>query len=113
LRVHGGSSEVLDAIRKNDLNSSALTDCERVLLGFARKVNIRSHEIIRQDVDLLYRSGWSEMQVSETVHVAALFSTFNRVANAFGLESQGLLSLFNSGPDAELSGITTIERISQ
>jgi hypothetical protein len=36
------------------------------------------------------------MQIAEAVHVAALFATFNRVANAFGLASQGLLALYES-----------------
>ena len=67
----------------------------RSLLEFARKVNLSSDEIVRADVDRLLQSGWSELQIAEAVHVAALFSTFNRVTNAFGLASQGLLSLFD------------------
>jgi alkylhydroperoxidase family enzyme len=42
----------------------------------------------------LGNEGWSELQIAEAIHVAALFSTFNRVANAFGLKSQGLLALY-------------------
>jgi uncharacterized peroxidase-related enzyme len=94
LRVHGGSSQALDAIRTNDLRSPDLSVAEQVLLAFARKVNFSSDEIVRTDVELLLNAGWSELQVAEAVHVAALFSTFNRVANAFGLASQGLLSLY-------------------
>ncbi|MGA3372630.1 MAG: peroxidase-related enzyme [Terracidiphilus sp.] len=93
LRVHGGSSGVLAAIQANDLRSPELSNTEKALLEFARKVNLNSHEIIRADVDLLLHAGWSEVQIAEAVHVTALFSTFNRVANAFGLISQGLLSL--------------------
>ena len=93
LRVHSGSSRALAAIQSNDLRSPELSLAEQALLEFARKVNFNSHEIVRADVDLLLRTGWSELQIAEAVHVAALFSTFNRVANAFGLASQGLLSL--------------------
>jgi len=32
------------------------------------------------------------MQIAETVHIASLYAAFNRIANAFGLESHGLLS---------------------
>jgi uncharacterized peroxidase-related enzyme len=98
LRVHGGSSGALAAIQSNDLRSSELSIAEQALLEFARKVNLNSHEIVRADVDLLLQAGWSDLQIAEAVHVAALFSTFNRVANAFGLASQGLLSL--CGEDA-------------
>ena len=94
LLVHGGTSKALDAIVSNDLRSPALTISEQVLLQFARKVNLDFHQIDGTDVDLPIRAGWSELEIVETVHVTALFATFNRVANAFGLRSQGLLALF-------------------
>jgi hypothetical protein len=37
-----------------------------------------------------------QLQIAEAVYVAALFATFNRVGNAFGLASQGLLALYES-----------------
>jgi uncharacterized peroxidase-related enzyme len=113
LRVHGRSSAVVDAILSGDLGSCAFTVGERALLNFACKVNATSHEISRKDVDWLILSGWSEPQVAEAVHVAALFSTFNRVANAFGLASQGLLSLYDSHAGDEHSGNPTLERTAQ
>jgi uncharacterized peroxidase-related enzyme len=100
LRVHGGSAEALCAIQKNDLASSSLTAEEQKLLRFVQKVDSNSHEIDKADVDLLCQAGWSQPQIAEAVHVAALFATFNRVANAFGLQSQGLLALFESQGDA-------------
>jgi len=111
LRVHGGSAELLDAIRRCDLDSPVMTDGERALLIFARKVNINSHQIGREDVELLYQAGWSAMQVAEAVHVTALFSTFNRVVNAFGVESQGLLSLFEANATDPHCDDATPERI--
>jgi alkylhydroperoxidase family enzyme len=67
-----------------------------------QKVNGNSHEIDKADVDLLVAAGWSQLQIAEAIHVAALFATFNRVANAFGLQSQGLLALFESQGDSTL-----------
>jgi uncharacterized peroxidase-related enzyme len=96
LRVHGGTSQALAAIVSNDLRSPELTIPEQALLQFARKVNLDSHQISGTDVDLLIKAGWSELQIAEAVHVTALFATFNRVANAFGLGSQGLLALFEA-----------------
>jgi uncharacterized peroxidase-related enzyme len=108
LRVHGGSSQALAAIETNNLDSPELTTAEQTLLGFARKVNLNSHEICRADVDLVRQAGWSELQIAEAVHVAALFATFNRVANAFGLESQGLLALCDiEMHEAQSEDITT------
>jgi hypothetical protein len=59
-------------------------------------VNLNSHQIDREDVNQLLQAGWSEFQIAEAVHVTGLFATFNRVANAFGLGSQGLLALYAS-----------------
>jgi len=113
LRVHGGSAEVLDAILTEDLTCPSLTAAEQALLNFTQKVNLNSHDIRREDVDTLLRAGWSELQVAEAVHVTALFSTFNRVANAFGLPSQGLLSLYDAPAGDERSSNTTLERATQ
>jgi uncharacterized peroxidase-related enzyme len=99
-RVHGGTSAALAAIQADNINSPELTIADRALLDFVRKVNVNSHKIAQADVDTLLQSGWSQLQVAEAVHVAALFATFNRVANAFGLVSQGLLALYESDQQA-------------
>jgi uncharacterized peroxidase-related enzyme len=87
-RMHGGASVDLAAIQGNNLNSPELTMAEQALLEFVRKVILDSHQIAKYDVDVLLKSGWSELQIAEAVHVTALFATFNRAANAFGLASQ-------------------------
>ncbi len=94
LRVHGGSPETLHAIERRDLNSPSLSTAEQLLLGFVQKVNGESHRIDTADVAALSQAGWSQLQIAEAIHVAALFATFNRVANAFGLPSQDLLALY-------------------
>ena len=109
LRVHGGSPETLHAIEQRDLNSPALSAAEQVLLGFAQKVNRDSHRIDTADVAALAEAGWSELQIAETIHVAALFATFNRVANAFGLPSQGLLSLYQEATTLPVAESTTVK----
>ena len=99
LRMQGGSAEALCAIQQSDLLSTALTSGEQALLSFVAKVNMNSHEITRDDIATLYRAGWNDSQVAESIHVAALFATFNRVVNAFGLPSQGLLAMYENAAD--------------
>jgi uncharacterized peroxidase-related enzyme len=111
LRMCGGSSQALAAIQANHLHSPALTIAEQALLAFAAKVNLNSSRIGRDDVQQLLVAGWSEAQIAEAVHVSALFATFNRVANAFGLASQGLLALYDGDGDEALE--STMERIDQ
>ncbi|WP_263350560.1 carboxymuconolactone decarboxylase family protein [Acidicapsa acidisoli] len=99
LRVQGGSAEALCAIQRGDLLSPALTSAEQTLLSFVAKVNTRSHEITVADIEELHQAGWGDLEISEAIHVAALFATFNRVVNAFGLPSQGLLALYENSAD--------------
>jgi uncharacterized peroxidase-related enzyme len=108
-RVHGGTCKALADIQSNNPNSAELSTAEQILLEFVRKVNHNSHQIVKGDVDALLKSGWSELQIAEAVHVAALFATFNRVANAFGLASQGLLALYESDQHALHTGIEGAE----
>ena len=98
LRMQGGSLGLIDALRYADLASPAVTPAERALLSFANKVNQDSQSIHRADIEALTLAGWTEPQVAEAVHLVALFATFNRVANAFGLPSQGLLALYEENP---------------
>jgi alkylhydroperoxidase family enzyme len=90
--VHGGGAMV-QPILDDRLDSVEISSAERLLLEFVSKVNSASNRISIQNVIALRDAGWSDDQIAEAVHVAAMFSFFNRVANAFGLISQGLLNL--------------------
>lgn len=82
-----GSPEVICALQHADLNAQLLTSAELALLKFAGRVNTNSSAITRADVEAAIGAGWTEPQVAEAVHIAALFAAFNRVANGFGLPS--------------------------
>ena len=105
LRMNGGSAEALCAIQQGNLLSPALTSAEQALLSFAAKVNANSHEIARADIETLHKAGWNDSEIAEMIHVAALFATFNRVVNAFGLPSQGLLAMYENAADPNAESI--------
>jgi uncharacterized peroxidase-related enzyme len=92
LRMNGGSPDLLAAAMTCDLHSTSVNGAEAALLAFVRKVTDDSHSIQPGDVDGLRASGWTDQQIAEAIHVAALFACFNRVVNAFGLPSQGMLA---------------------
>jgi uncharacterized peroxidase-related enzyme len=95
LRMQGGSAEALCALQQNDLHADALTEAEQRLLAFVAKINSASHQIARADIEALHQAGWDNPEIAETIHVAALFATFNRVVNAFGIPSQDLLAHYD------------------
>lgn len=87
LELQGGSREMICALRDDGLNAQLFTGAELALLKFAGKVNANSSAVTRADVETAMRAGWTEAQVAEAVHIAALFAAFNRIANGFGLPS--------------------------
>jgi uncharacterized peroxidase-related enzyme len=90
LRTQGGDEALLDALAAGDLEHAPIIIPERHLLEFVRKVTVESHAVDDIDILNLRASGWDEKQIAESIHVAAMFACFNRVANAFGLPSQEL-----------------------
>jgi uncharacterized peroxidase-related enzyme len=101
LRMNGGSSELLAAAKACDIHSESLSASQRALLRFAQKITNDSSSISPQDVQLLRGSGWTDLQIAEAIHLTALFACFNRVVNAFGLPSQGLLAVYGDHHDSQ------------
>ncbi len=89
LLAQGGSAEIVCALRVEALDSPCFSPAEQTLLRFALKVNADSRSITRADVEKSIEAGWTETQLAEAVHIAALFAAFNRIANAFGLPAPG------------------------
>lgn len=78
---------------RGDLDGAGLSEPERLLLEFARKITFEAYKITRADTDPLRAAGWSEEQLAEAVFIAAMFAFFNRVADAFGIEPMGYLAV--------------------
>jgi len=87
LEAAGGSREAICALQTGNLDAQVFTTQQLALLNFAGKVNADSSSVTRADVEATMRTGLTEAQVAEAVHVAALFAAFNRIANGFGLPS--------------------------
>src|SRR5581483_757565 len=87
LGAQGGSPEIVCDLQNNDLNSQLFTSAEIALLKFAGKVIANSHATTRVDVEAAIQEAWTEAQVAEAVHIAALFAAFYRIAIGFGLPS--------------------------
>ena len=93
-RMAGGSDDTTRALLACDLRSKSITPEQRTLLQFAKKITQDSQAISPADIAAMRTSGWTDLQIAETIHVTALFASFNRIVNAFGLPSQNLLNAF-------------------
>jgi uncharacterized peroxidase-related enzyme len=87
LEMQGATPEMICALQRSDLHAQVFTCAELALLRFAEKVNANSSTVTRADVEAAMQAGWTEAQVAEAVHIAALYAAFNRIANGFGLPS--------------------------
>lgn len=68
-----------------DLENSALSDNEKALLRFVRKVNEDSVHIGPPDVDALHEIGYTDEAIYYTITVCALFNFYNRWIDASGV----------------------------
>lgn len=93
LLVHGSPEEVAGKIIAGEIGEAAISEAERHLLLYVGKVNGESFKTTKEDVELLRDLGWQNEQIAEAVHVGTMMGLCNRVANAFGLPSQGFLEL--------------------
>lgn len=81
------------AIVDDNLDQAGLSDKERVLLDYVKKVTEAAYRTTPEDVQRLRHAGWTEPQIAEAVYVTAMFAFFNRVADAFGISAPGYLEM--------------------
>ncbi len=87
--MQGGTDEVIEALRRNDLKSAALAPQERALMDYVRLLTVTPWKVTGSDAQRLRDAGWTDPQMAEAVYIIAMFAFFNRVADAFGLEDPG------------------------
>ena len=63
------------------------------MLDYVTKVTEAAYRTTPEDVQILRDHGWSEPQIAEAVYITAMFAFFNRVADAFGVPSQGYFEM--------------------
>jgi alkylhydroperoxidase family enzyme len=81
----------VNEIAAGQARADDLTPAETALLAYVKKVTEAAYKTTAEDVQSLRDHGWSENQIAEAVYITALFAFFNRVADAFGVESMGYM----------------------
>jgi len=79
-----GSEELVQQVLC-DIDSSSLTDAEKLLLHFLDKVNHDSPRITPADIAPLHAAGLSDEQIYYAITVCALFNFYNRWIDATGV----------------------------
>jgi len=68
-----------------DIDSSSLSDAEKLLMHFLDKVNHDSPRITAADIEPLHAAGWTDEQIWYAITVCALFNFYNRWIDATGV----------------------------
>jgi hypothetical protein len=69
----------------NDVETSRLSESERALFRFVRKVNHDSPSIQPEDIDALHAAGYTDEAIYYAITVCALFNFYNRWIDASGV----------------------------
>jgi alkylhydroperoxidase family enzyme len=80
-------------LANGNLEDAGLSPAERTLLDYVTKVTEAAYRTTAEDVQKLRDQRWTEPQIAEAVYITAMFAFFNRVADAFGIASQGYLEM--------------------
>ena len=81
-----GSEELVKQVL-HDIDSSSLTDAEKLLLHFLDKVNHDSPHITPDDIAPLHAAGWTDEELWYAITVCALFNFYNRWIDATGVHA--------------------------
>jgi uncharacterized peroxidase-related enzyme len=81
---HFGNNEQLVLDVKRDPEQAAVSDKMKALLAIAGKVQRSGKEVTSQDIARARECGASDMEIHDTVLIAAAFSMFNRYVDGLG-----------------------------
>jgi uncharacterized peroxidase-related enzyme len=79
-----GNGDLVDA-SLDDLDTCALSEKEKAMLRFVRKVNHQAPSINADDMQRLHQAGWTDEAIYSAVSVCALFNFYNRWIDATGV----------------------------
>lgn len=68
-----------------DVETSQLSQAEKALMRFVRKVNFESITIQPEDIEVLHGNGYTDEAVYYAITVCALFNFYNRWIDASGV----------------------------
>jgi alkylhydroperoxidase family enzyme len=81
-----GNHELVAGVLE-DIETSGLSDAEKALFRFVRKVNENSVAIGPADISVLHEAGYSDEAIYYAITVCALFNFYNRWIDASGVHA--------------------------
>jgi alkylhydroperoxidase family enzyme len=81
----------------NDLTTAPISEKERALYSFVKKVNADSVATTPGDIEALRRVGWTDEAIYDAITVCALFNFYNVWIDATGVSDMPAIGYEMSG----------------
>lgn len=79
----GGNEELLDKVY-HDIDQAPVSEKLKALLHIAAKVQVLGKEVRPEDIERARQQGATDMEIHDTVLIAALFCLYNRYVDGMG-----------------------------
>ena len=78
-----GNLDLIDDIKK-DFAETNISDKHRALLNIAKKVQVLGNQVTKEDIDTAKAEGATDLEIHDTVLIAAAFCMYNRYVDGLG-----------------------------
>jgi uncharacterized peroxidase-related enzyme len=80
---------LVDALIRADIDGAPVSEQDRAMLRYVRKLTLDPAKVEREDVGSLRRAGFSDAAIGDIAINAALFAFMNRVVDGLGGQLEG------------------------
>ena len=91
-----GDRDLVHAVL-NDLTTAPISEKDRALYAFVKKVNADSVATTPEDIDQLRKVGWTDEAIYDAITVCALFNFYNVWIDATGVSDMPAIGYEMSG----------------
>ena len=91
-----GDRDLVQAVL-NDLTTAPISEKDRALYAFVRKVNADSVATTPEDIEALRKVGWTDEAIYDAITVCALFNFYNVWIDATGVSDMPTIGYEMSG----------------
>ena len=94
----------------NDLDNAPISEKDRALYAFIKKMVHDSTSITQNDVDVARKAGWSDEALYDAITVCSLFQFYNNWIDATGVADMPALGYAMSGHRLATEGYASEDR---
>lgn len=91
-----GDRDLVQAVLA-DLSTAPLTEKDRALYAFVKKINADSVATSEADIERLHKVGWTDEAIYDAITVCALFNFYNVWIDATGVSDMPAMGYEMSG----------------